>query len=93
MKWQDDSPLADTNAHSIDSDYARPLRILAKYPSPLETFRRERIQDTIVMFGSARITPEGALGRYYEDARELARLITEWSKQLPSHLHRDIVCC
>ena len=92
MKRQDDSPLAYRNAHFIDSDEARPLRILAEYLSPLETFRRERIHDTIVMFGSARITPEGALGRYYEDARELARLITEWSKQLPSHLHRYIVC-
>ena len=88
----DDSPLAYKNAHFIDSDAARPLRILAEYLSPLEAFRRERIHDTVVLFGSARITPAGALGRYYEDARELARLITEWSKRLPSHLHRYIVC-
>ena len=67
MKWQDDSPLADKNAHFIESDHARPLRILAEYLSPLETFRRERIHDTIVLFGSARITSEGALGRYYDD--------------------------
>ena len=92
MKQSDDSPLAYKNAHFIDSDAARPLRILAEYLSPLEAFRRERIHDTVVMFGSARITPTGALGRYYEDARELARLITEWSKRLPSHLHRYIVC-
>ena len=92
MKQADDSPLAYKNAHFIDSDYARPLRILAEYLSPLEAFRRERIHDTVVLFGSARITPDGALGRYYEDARELARLITEWSKRLPSHLHRYIVC-
>ena len=92
MTLSADSPLAYKNAHFIDSDQARPLRILAEYLSPLEAFRRERIHDTIVLFGSARITPDGALGRYYEDARELARLITEWSKRLPSHLHRYIVC-
>jgi len=92
MTAPDDSPLAYRNAHFIDSDEARPLRILAEYLVPLEAFRRERIHDTIVFFGSARITPDGAFGRYYEEARELARLITEWSKRLPSHLHRYIVC-
>jgi len=92
MTAPDDSPLAYRNAHFIDSDEARPLRILAEYLAPLEAFRRERIHDTIVFFGSARITPDGAFGRYYEEARELARLITEWSKRLPSHLHRYIVC-
>jgi hypothetical protein len=82
MTAPDDSPLAYRNAHFIDSDEARPLRILAEYLSPLEAFRRERIHDIIVFFGSARITLDGALGRYYEEARELARLITEWSKRL-----------
>jgi uncharacterized protein (TIGR00730 family) len=45
-----------------------------------------------VFFGSARLTPEGPLGRYYEEARTLARLITQWSKSLPSHEHRYVVC-
>jgi uncharacterized protein (TIGR00730 family) len=92
MTAPDDSPLVYRNAHFMDSDEARPLRILAEYLSPLEAFRRERIHDTIVFFGSARITPDGAFGRYYQEARELARLITEWSKGLSSHLHRYIVC-
>ena len=30
--------------------------------------------------------------RYYEDARELARRMTEWSKTLHNHVHRFIVC-
>jgi len=92
MTAPDDSGLAYRNAHFLDSDEARPLRILSEYLSPLEAFRRECIHDTIVFFGSARITPDGAFGRYYEEARELARLITEWSKGLSSHLHRYIVC-
>ena len=68
----------------IGSDAARPLRILAEYLEPLDTFRREQIKDTIVFFGSARLQENGPLGRYYRDARALARLITEWSMSLSS---------
>ena len=87
-----DIPLAYKNAEFIDSDDARPLRILAEYLAPMHAFRRERISDTIVFFGSARLTREGPLGQYYEGARELARLVTDWSKNLPSHAHRYVVC-
>ena len=85
-------PLAYKDEAFLDSEGARPLRILAEYLEPLEAFRRERIQDTIVFFGSARLAQNGPLGRYYEEARELARLVTLWSKSLPTHTHRYIVC-
>jgi uncharacterized protein (TIGR00730 family) len=84
--------LAYKNEEFLDSDDARPLRILAEYLEPLQGFRREHVHDTIVFFGSARLRPDGPLGRYYEEARELARLVTAWSKSLPSHTHRYIVC-
>jgi len=92
MKAPDESALAYKNSRFIDSEEARPLRILAEYLAPLEAFQRERIHDTIVFFGSARIKPDGPLGRYYEDARELARQVTLWSKGLASHVRRYIVC-
>ncbi len=85
-------PLAYDNAGFLSSDDARPLRILAEYLEPLQRFRSAGVHDTIVFFGSARLTPEGPLGRYYEDARELARRITVWSKGLPTHEHRYVVC-
>ena len=40
---------------------------------PLHAFERERVHDTIVFFGSARMRADGPLGRYYAEARELAR--------------------
>jgi uncharacterized protein (TIGR00730 family) len=86
------SALAYKNEQFIDSDEARPLRILAEYIEPMQAFRRARICDTIVFFGSARLTPDGPLGPYYEAARELARLVTTWSKNLASHAHRYVVC-
>ncbi len=85
-------PIAYEDPHFLESAAARPLRILAEYLAPLEAFRRERIHDTIVFFGSARIAPDGPLGRYYEDARTLARLVTAWSKGLPPGAARYIVC-
>ena len=76
----------------LGSDAARPLRILAEYLEPLDAFHRERIKDTIVFFGSARLRENGPLGRYYREARSLARLITQWSMSFPSSASRYVVC-
>ncbi len=84
--------LAYEDQRFLDSDDARPLRIIAEYLQPLATFHHEGIRATIVFFGSARLTPDGPLGRYYEDARELARLVTTWSKGLSPDAQRYVVC-
>lgn len=86
------SSIAYLDSQFLESDAGRPVRILAEYLRPLEAFRREGVRDTIVFFGSARIRPDGPLGRYYEDARTLARLVTAWSKGLPSGSARYVVC-
>src|ERR1700686_4109522 len=86
------NPVAYKDEQFLDSDDARPLRILAEYLEPMHAFHRERVRDTIVFFGSARLASEGPLGHYYDAARELARLVTLWSKDLPSHAHRYVVC-
>jgi uncharacterized protein (TIGR00730 family) len=86
------SRVAYLNEAFLDSDAARPLRVLAEYLEPLEAFCREQIKDTIVFFGSARLHENGALRRYYEEARTLARLITEWSMSLSTPNGRYVVC-
>ncbi len=85
------SKLAYHDDRFLDSDDARPVRILSEYLHPLHRLRRARVHDTIVFFGSARITPEGALGRYYRDARDVAFELTRWSKTLPGN-DRFVVC-
>ncbi len=118
------APLAYENPKFLNSADGRILRILAEYQEPLARFRRERIQDTVVFFGSARFhsrsdadsalqllaKPGGAepappeeqeklrvakagveMARYYEDARELARLLTEWTLTIQSKRHRFVV--
>ena len=119
------APLAYENKRFLNSPDGRILRILAEYQEPLSRFRRERIQDTIVFFGSARFhsrsdaeeallllekpgsvkpaPPEEQelvsraksdieMARYYEDARELAFLLTSWTKTLSQARHRFVVC-
>ena len=85
-------PLAYRDERFLSGDAARPLRILAEYIEPFERFRREKVTDTIVFFGSARLAASGPLGHYYEEARELARLVTEWSLSLPTSANRFTVC-
>jgi len=41
----------------LESPEARPIRLLAEYLEPLERFEEERIRDTILVFGSARVLP------------------------------------
>lgn len=54
------APLAYDNKGFLHSPDGRVLRILAEYMEPLTRFRRERIQDTVVFFGSARFNSHSA---------------------------------
>ena len=116
-------PVAYLYPEFLESADGRPLRILAEYLEPLKRFREQKIQDTVVFFGSARVDSreraERALktlrargvpgadshyeaelrktrkavewARYYEEARELSRLLTTWSRTLQSDNHRFVV--
>jgi uncharacterized protein (TIGR00730 family) len=118
------APLAYENRPFLTSPDGRILRILSEYAEPLARFRREKIQDTVVFFGSARFhsrsDAENALellerpgsrtpappeeqerirqarmavemARYYEDARQLAHMLTKWSMGIQSKRHRFVV--
>ncbi|MBV9669988.1 MAG: TIGR00730 family Rossman fold protein [Acidobacteriales bacterium] len=137
------APLAYENRSFINGPEGRILRMNAEYLEPLARFRRERIQDTVVFFGSARFVnlesareglvaaereagnhspvkmlevpysaqfappeeqpdsteAEGVrlaraaveMARFYEDARRLAFLLTEWSMTIRSKRARFVV--
>jgi uncharacterized protein (TIGR00730 family) len=85
-------PLAYRNQEFLDTPDARALRILSEYLYPLSHFRKERIRDTIVFFGSARTFETGDYGHYYRDARELARRLTEWCNSLHESARRFVIC-
>ena len=132
------APLSYQNPAFVNSPDGRLVRIISEYSEPLARFRRERIQDTIVFFGSARFgaldhasqelelleKPGSAaaapneeqpateeqmaqgtatelrlrraeaaveMARYYEDARQLASMVTKWTKTLKGRRHRFVV--
>jgi uncharacterized protein (TIGR00730 family) len=114
-------PLAYHDSVFLESETARPVRMLSEYLDPLRRFKEQRIQDTVVFFGSTHVRSreraEEALAelerggqghrdlqaqleqgrravewsRYYEEARELARMLTAWSTTLESPNHRFVV--
>src|SRR5438128_9433148 len=83
-------PLAYHDPRFLDSYEARPIRIVSEYLAPLEAFRAANVAATVVFFGSARARVGGVLGRYVEEATELARLVTEWSR---SELNGRLIVC
>jgi uncharacterized protein (TIGR00730 family) len=130
--------LAYENSAFLNSPDGRLIRIMAEYVEPLARFRRERIRDTVVFFGSARFRAldvanhelellarpyssepaphheqpaKGAelddcnanemkcrraeaaveMAHYYEDARKLASMLTEWSMTLKGRQRRFVV--
>jgi len=85
-------PVAYLDERFLNSSDARPLRILSEYLKPLYHLRREQIHDTIVFFGSARVREDGPMGRYYDEARDLARRLTEWSDSIQNSTHHFVVC-
>jgi uncharacterized protein (TIGR00730 family) len=127
--------LAYENRRFMEHVEGRPLRILAEYLEPRARFTRERIENTVVFFGSARTLPRDVatenlrkleaatpnpsgsalpgvglangqneakrlkaarmaveMSRYYEEARELAHMITAWSLSLQKGKRFIVVC-
>ncbi len=66
-------PLAYLSREFLESDEARPIRILAEYLEPLRRFRQQNIQDTVVFFGSARVHSRERAERALERLRDAAR--------------------
>ena len=111
------------NLEFINSSDGRIIRMLSEFLYPQSMFKKHKIIDTIVFFGSARlksrkdavkeynkfktINPTSTrnlaeklrvaqhfvnMSKYYEDAVELSRRLTEWSLKLETYANRFIVC-
>ncbi|MBT4947985.1 MAG: lysine decarboxylase, partial [Candidatus Marinimicrobia bacterium] len=57
------------NQEHIHSPRGRILRIMSEYVGPEEVFRKNKIQDTIVFFGSARTQPKHLVSQAIEKAK------------------------
>ena len=92
------------NLDFLSSKDARPLRILSEYLHPKLQLEEQKVEDTIVIFGSARApSPEDLeseegrgkntkLAEYYDLTRELSKKLTEWSMNLEGEVQKYVVC-
>jgi len=107
----------------LNSSDGRTVRMITEYLQPKSKFKKFKVMDTIVFFGSARLkskrdalkdyntvrsfNPKQTenfakklreaqlyvdMSKYYEDAVELSRRLTEWSLNLETNANRFIVC-
>lgn len=67
------------NLNFLNSSDAREIRVLCEFMEPESRFRRMRVKDTIVFFGSARIVSNGAAQAEYEAAKAM----TSGTKRVP----------
>ena len=94
------------NTEFLSSPEGRSIRILSEYYGPKRKLKKHKINNTIVFFGSARITPKGQhesnsknseqkklnMGQYYLDAQTLSKKLTEWSMKIKDPKRRHIIC-
>jgi len=111
------------NDNFLNSSDGRIVRMLSEFLEPQNRFRKEKIVDTIVFFGSARLKskkdatielnkfntmdangdPEFAdklrvaqhhlkMSKYYEEAVQLSKKLTEWSLNLKTKANRFTIC-
>lgn len=83
--------LAYQNEKFLESEEGRILRILSEYLEPKHRFNDEKIYSTVAFFGSARLSSKDKLGHYYDEARELAKILTEFSLTLKEK-SRFVIC-
>jgi hypothetical protein len=107
----------------LNSSDGRSIRMLTEYLQPKSKFKKFKVMDTIVFFGSARLKSRSDalkefnkvknsnpkktenfakklreaqlhvdMSKYYEDAVELSKRLTEWSLNLETNANRFIVC-
>jgi uncharacterized protein (TIGR00730 family) len=113
------------NHEFLNSPDARAIRMMCEFQEPFTRLAREKINSTVVFFGSARLKPKDELeariaqlekeidkesnsdpaaarelrgcrrlismARYYEDARELSKMLTQWAATLDDG--REFLIC
>lgn len=73
------------NLDFLKSRDARTLRILSEYLEPLSKLNTQKVNNTVLFFGSSMVNPEqkdSPLTKYYWEAEELAFKLAKWAIKL-----------
>ena len=77
--------LAALDADFLLGDSMRGVRLQIEYAKAEERLRAWTVRSTIVVFGSARVRPDGAGARWYEEARLFGKIASQRGGALDSH--------
>jgi len=83
------------NLDFLRSDYARTIRILSEYLEPESRLKKNKVNNTVLFFGSARVNSDdesAPLYKYYRQAEELAYLLAEWAIDLKPRGKNFVIC-
>jgi uncharacterized protein (TIGR00730 family) len=72
--------LAFHNKEFIKSEHGRPIRIMSELLASKAILEDNKIDKTIVIFGSARTSPDN---KYYKAANDLTFKLGKWAKEQP----------
>jgi uncharacterized protein (TIGR00730 family) len=87
--------LAYRDQRFMDSETARPIRILSEILAPMRELSSHRVHTTVLFLGSTRVDPNdqrSPLSRYYWEAEELAYLLAGWAIKLRPKGKNFVVC-
>lgn len=67
------------NDSFLNSERARPIRILCEYSEPEQRFERLGVHQGVIFFGSARLRSLDGQRDYYAEAAALAERVADWT--------------
>jgi uncharacterized protein (TIGR00730 family) len=83
------------NLEFLNSEEARTIRILSEYIEPLTRLNEQKVNSTVLFFGSSKAKPDekgSMLTRYYWEAEKLAYLLAKWAIKLKPKGKNFVVC-
>jgi uncharacterized protein (TIGR00730 family) len=87
--------IAYDNKEFMESEEARPIRILSEILEPMHRLTRQKVHSTVLFLGSSRVASrEGRspLAQYYRDAEELAFRLASWAIKLRPKGKNFVIC-
>ncbi|HUU38317.1 MAG TPA: TIGR00730 family Rossman fold protein [Candidatus Desulfaltia sp.] len=87
--------IAYNNKDFLESEEARPVRILSEILEPMHRLARQKVHSSVLFLGSSRVDPSderSPLAKYYQDAEELAFRLASWAIKLRPKGKNFVIC-
>lgn len=95
MRQNEHPEKAYKNLEFLNSEEARTIRILSEYIEPLSRLNRQKVNSTVLFFGSSRAKPDDTgslLSQYYVETEELAFRLAKWAIKLEPKGKNFVIC-